>query len=257
MVKKRRSKISTSQIIEDFKKVHQDTYDYSKVCYKTMHTKVTIVCKIHGEFTQTPNAHFKQKQGCKKCSDARNHNIQRDDTKSFIAKAKLIHKNKYNYNKTVYGKNAHEKVIITCPIHGDLLIIPNLHLSHKQGCRYCGFEKIAKLNRNSPTGWSFNNWVKTSKNSKDFDCFKVYIIKCFNDNETFYKIGRTFRKVESRFQGKTAMPYNYEIIKIYKGKAKEIYQLEIELRRINKINKYIPKTSFKGMNECYSKINKQ
>ena len=44
--------------IEKALKVHGDIYDYSRVNYKNMITKVKIVCKKHGEFEQTPNNHI-------------------------------------------------------------------------------------------------------------------------------------------------------------------------------------------------------
>jgi hypothetical protein len=37
-------------VIESFRKVHGDTYDYSIVEYKNTHTKVKIICKEHGVF---------------------------------------------------------------------------------------------------------------------------------------------------------------------------------------------------------------
>lgn len=37
-------------ILEKFAEVHEDIYDYSLVDYKTTKEKVTIICKIHGEF---------------------------------------------------------------------------------------------------------------------------------------------------------------------------------------------------------------
>ena len=60
-------KITTEEFINRAKKVHGDKYDYSKVEYKNAHTKVCIICPIHGEFWQIPNAHL-QGQGCYKCS---------------------------------------------------------------------------------------------------------------------------------------------------------------------------------------------
>ncbi len=39
-------------------------------------------------------------------------------TKIFIEKAINIHGNNYDYSKVVYVKNS-EKVIVTCPIHGE------------------------------------------------------------------------------------------------------------------------------------------
>ena len=53
-------------ILDDFKKVHGDRYDYSKVDYKGSREKVTIVCGEHGEFLQTPKVH-KRGHGCQKC----------------------------------------------------------------------------------------------------------------------------------------------------------------------------------------------
>lgn len=56
-------------------------------------------------------------------------------TELFIENAQRIHKNKYDYSKTKYLK-AREKVIITCPKHGDFLQTPNSHLNGN-GCPRC------------------------------------------------------------------------------------------------------------------------
>ena len=42
-------------------------FDYSKSKYIDMNTKVTIICKSHGEFQQTPDNHLESKYGCPKC----------------------------------------------------------------------------------------------------------------------------------------------------------------------------------------------
>lgn len=54
------------ELIYDFRRVHGDKYDYSKVVFKNMKTKVCIICPEHGEFWQTPCAHM-QGQGCPQC----------------------------------------------------------------------------------------------------------------------------------------------------------------------------------------------
>lgn len=54
------------ELIEDFRRVHGDKYDYSKVEFKNMKTKVCIICLQHGEFWQTPYAHMIG-QGCPQC----------------------------------------------------------------------------------------------------------------------------------------------------------------------------------------------
>lgn len=63
-------KKDTNKCIEDFKKVHGSTYNYSKVNYVNAATKVEIICREHGVFTQTPNNH-PSGCGCPKCQ---NHN---------------------------------------------------------------------------------------------------------------------------------------------------------------------------------------
>ena len=56
-------------------------------------------------------------------------------TQSFIARAKEVHGNKYNYDKVDY-QGYYTKVIITCPIHGDFLQTPGNHLEGR-GCKEC------------------------------------------------------------------------------------------------------------------------
>ena len=60
--------LSTKEIINKFKNVHGNKYDYSKVEYSKMHEKVLIICPEHGEFWQTPSKHISG-QGCPKCAN--------------------------------------------------------------------------------------------------------------------------------------------------------------------------------------------
>ena len=62
------------------------------------------------------------------------------NTKDFTEKARKIHGHTYNYDKVNY-KNAIEKIIITCSLHGDFLQTPNNHLS-RYGCKLCGKLKL-------------------------------------------------------------------------------------------------------------------
>ena len=63
---------STENFIEQIKTIHGDKYDYSKVGYKNIDTKICIICKKHGEFWQTPYKHIKRSQGCPKCKMSSN-----------------------------------------------------------------------------------------------------------------------------------------------------------------------------------------
>lgn len=127
-------KLTTEEWIEKAKTVHGNKYDYSKVEYIDSKTKVCIICPEHGEFWQVPNNHLKT-GGCPKCGKLK----ITSDTNSFIQKATLLHKDKYDYNKVKYKTNS-TPVIITCPIHGDFEQTPNHHLSG-QGCPICNSSK--------------------------------------------------------------------------------------------------------------------
>lgn len=56
-------------------------------------------------------------------------------TEEFIAKARLVHGDKYDYSLTSYVGNR-TKVIIICPIHGAFEQSPKLHL-RGHGCNLC------------------------------------------------------------------------------------------------------------------------
>jgi len=127
--------------------VHGETYDYSKVTYKTTKDKVTIICKKHGDFMQVPPSHLKG-AGCKKCGTERAASLLSFDNDSFIKKAKEIHGDKYDYSKVQY-KQIYSKIEIICKIHGNFFQVPRDHLKGT-GCRKCGNETISnKLRGNT------------------------------------------------------------------------------------------------------------
>ena len=131
-------KLTNKEVIERFKKVHGDEYDYSLVEYFEAHTNVKIICTKngHGVFEQTPYKHFIGR-GCPKCGNIKKGNSQRKSTEDFIKQANDVHPDKnYGYDKVDY-KDGRESVIIVCPIHGDFSKTPKNHLKG-QGCPICG-----------------------------------------------------------------------------------------------------------------------
>ena len=119
---------TTGGFIEKAIKIHGDRYSYGNVNYINSHTPVSITCKTHGDFMQSPTNHL-QGKGCPKCA---NKNVT---TEEFIEKARLTHGDKYDYSKANYTKNS-TKVCIICPEHGEFWQTPNDHLSGK-GCQLC------------------------------------------------------------------------------------------------------------------------
>ena len=59
-------KKSTDDFIKKAKLVHGEKYDYSKVEYDGYNNNVIIICKKHGEFSQTPHNHL-DGSGCPRC----------------------------------------------------------------------------------------------------------------------------------------------------------------------------------------------
>lgn len=59
-------KLTQDEFITKAKEIHGDKYDYSEVDYKTNNIPVTIICPIHGPFSQLPVSHL-MGRGCKPC----------------------------------------------------------------------------------------------------------------------------------------------------------------------------------------------
>lgn len=66
-----------------------------------------------------------------------------DYTKRFIFKAIKRHGLKFSYKKTIKTSGYKEKVIITCPIHGDFITRSDTHISCSgTGCKQCSFDNF-------------------------------------------------------------------------------------------------------------------
>ena len=119
------------------------------------------------------------------------------------------------------------------------------------GCIDCGFIKTSKNNKR--TGWNYSDWEKAANISKNFDSYKVYIIECFNTEERFLKIGKTFLTVKRRYRLKSSLPYSYNIVKEYIFQfATDASQYETELQNKFKAYQYSPRISFSGKYECFT-----
>ena len=140
-----------SIVLEEFKKVHGNKYDYSKVKYNGTDSKVEIICPEHGSFFQTPYEH-KKGSGCPYCFEFYKTN------EDFISSAKKVHGDKYDYSKVNF-LNVRDKVDDIFNSIGDF--------------PYCEYKKSVLL----------NDWYKLSNfNYKDRAGIGNYIIKHFHKN---------------------------------------------------------------------------
>jgi hypothetical protein len=132
-------KFTKEDFVKKAKYIHKNKYDYSLVDYENSKVKVRIICKKHGIFEQTPNAHLSN-HGCSVCAGVTNSDIE-----DFIKKAKFLYNNRYDYSLVKYI-NAHTKVNIICKKHGIFEQTPNSHIrkNRKENCPKCNNENIAK-----------------------------------------------------------------------------------------------------------------
>lgn len=124
----------SAAVVEDFKKVHGDRYDYSKVIYSKANKSVEIVCSKHGSFFQTPSNHLNGR-GCPTCGVESSKALRAKSTEAFISDAKRVHGDKYDYTETVYDL-VRTPVEIRCPTHGVFSQVAAVHLGGS-GCPRC------------------------------------------------------------------------------------------------------------------------
>ena len=139
-----RSTSNKSEFIKKAQKLFGNKFDYSKVIYTRAADKVIINCPVHGEFSQTPNKHLTSKYGCSACGQVAVGEAQALSSQDFIAKAKKVHGDTYDYSRVNYV-NARKKVIITCKEHGDFEQIPDSHLRGRK-CSFCTGKRIGPKN---------------------------------------------------------------------------------------------------------------
>jgi very-short-patch-repair endonuclease len=102
------NKSSIEEFIYRASNIHVDRYDYSKVNYIDMRTKIEIVCLIcKNSFFQTPDNHL-HGRGCPRYCY-----INKTLAEEFIYKASKLHMDKYDYSRVNYI-NSKIKVEIVC-----------------------------------------------------------------------------------------------------------------------------------------------
>ncbi len=116
---------NTEAFIKKAQKIHNNFYDYRKVEYINSNTKVVIIDKELGSFTQKPSNHLSG-QG----HPGRTSEKVRAKTKlpfeEFVKRSKIVHGDIYNYDNTNYINNR-TLVEIIDPVYGIFKVLPHLH----------------------------------------------------------------------------------------------------------------------------------
>ena len=138
-MKRESYRLNKDIFIQRSNNVHGGKYDYSKVLYKNHRTKVTIICPIHGEFTQTPKNHMKG-QGCPECGKKYAQEWQKGNYDALIQSSKERFGDKYDFpNIENEYVNSHSVITILCNTCGSMFqkIACDHITSPNGGCRHC------------------------------------------------------------------------------------------------------------------------
>lgn len=129
---------TTEEFVKKAISVHGKKYDYSNTRYINSYTKVEIFCNAHnGYFTQKPSDHINT-GGCEYCGKIEVGKKLAMSKEEFVRRAKLIHKNQYNYDNVIYV-NSKTKVKIFCNKHKFVFEkTPAVHVNGVSGCPKCG-----------------------------------------------------------------------------------------------------------------------
>lgn len=170
-----------AQFIAEARAIHGDVYNYDEAVYVNSHTKLVIICPIHGRFNKTPAKHVHSKQGCPKCSRA--HTVDR-----FVEFAnKAFHK--YGNDITIVPSVVpcmDTPITAICTKHGEFSTTFTRLLSSKYGCQVCAIASAATTKTSSLTDfiakarkvhgdtYSYDNAVYTSAKDKIIITCKVH-----------------------------------------------------------------------------------
>lgn len=194
------------RFINDAIAIHGDTYDYSKVEYVNDYLPVTIICNVHGEFTQAPGNHTGVKRsGCRKCADDRTRDRCRKDLDVFLHEVANVTTSAFTIIEE-YVNDA-TPIEVLCQQCGQSSYVVPSNILRGQGCSNCA-----------------NHGFKPSKSAM------LYFFKI--KGLDVYKIGITNNSIESR--------YNKTDLVIIENRIFVEFPIGADARKIEKylLNKY-------------------
>lgn len=135
----------------------------------------------------------------------------------------------YDFSRVVFDKDIESTVEIKCPKHGWIRTRAKKLLAGR-GCVACNEESLMDQGA------------------------MIYLIRCYDEQEEFYKIGITTKSLEARFPDNSRLPYKFDVLSLQNGDRKKLYRFETLLLRLLKKYRYTPKKEFCGRTECFSNI---
>lgn len=290
-----RCRLDISHFLKRSKEAHGDRYCYSKSEYNGAGVPVTIICKEHGEFAQTPENHYAG-SGCPTCAK---YSPKRKITQEeFEDRAHKSHKSFYDYSVSNYtGISTYIDII--CPLHG-IFSQRAAHHMNGVGCQECA--KIRVANSRKLTVEDFIIKAKavhgdkytyenvdykgadkrvniTCRKHGDFSMRPSNLLtgyccqSCSRESrklalklphtlyvltwENITKIGITCRAVEERvYEINKDSGVNFKILKQYNNIDRgSCFQMETQMLQILRDNYYQIKDTYDGSTECFEDVN--
>ena len=126
-------KLTTNEFIAKATKVHGDKFDYSKVRYVNNKTKIEIICREHGIFSQSPDMHLRG-DGCPICRNIARRKLLYgvafyDVLESMVKNNEYIMSTRYWHSMLgrCYSSHVHKSqpTYIGCSVHKDWHLFSN------------------------------------------------------------------------------------------------------------------------------------
>lgn len=245
-LQKKRKDYATG-VVEKFKKVHGDKYDYSEVDYITRKTKVKIICNAHGVFEQNPNDHIRGR-GCPACGVSSRVKLKTIPVDKVIEQMREVHGGRYDYS-LVESDGVDKKVEIICPKHGTFLQTPRSH-RRGEGCPTCGHiqQQVSRYR---------NNYGADDIRDVNGILYLVRIRNKETENE-FYKFGITSTTIDYRFARLNSSGFTYEVVECFSDNILNCIEKEKKLEELLHANELLYKihelrdNKTDGWTECFS-----
>lgn len=148
-------KHNLDEFVENARRKHGLKYDYSNTIYKGAKKKLTIRCRIHGEFEQEAWSHLSGR-GCPACGDIQIGLLSRLTNDQFLERARSVHGDTYDLSLVNY-RTSTDKIKVVCRTHGVFTPVAGNFISKKTGCPKCRNDATSRRSR-----LSFQEYVERS-----------------------------------------------------------------------------------------------
>lgn len=203
-------KLTQEELLERFRAVWGDRYDYSKVNYVNKRTPIIVGCKEHGFFPIMPLSHANG-HGCSKCGNktqAKKLSKPKKDKHWLLDRLYDIYGNdKFDFSliedESFVYKGTEAPLPVVCKICGTQSNAPAAQRLKGSGCNTCRLKRFSKTNLGKIKPLKERELVARvgiidvediSKNDRVFHIWREMITRCYNPE--YWKKRPTYERCE-------------------------------------------------------------